>query len=102
MILAIIIFIFAFTVGLMMELYKKKMRKDKAGDWENKIIALGLSAIFGYVFFKISAFYELSAMVKDTPWLIIPSALLIYILQLPACMAFWKPLLKKWMKRKLK
>lgn len=101
MILMIILLAFAFFIGLVMELYKKKIRKDKATTIENRIVAFLLSGIFGFLFYKVSAISLLQKGLRDTPWLIVPYAIIIYILQRPVCMSFWKPLLKKWMERKL-
>lgn len=101
MILMIILLTFAFFIGLVMEIYKKKIRKDNATNTENKIVAFLLSSVFGFFFYKVSALSLLQIGLKDTPWLMVPYAILIYILQRPVCMSFWKPLLKKWMERKL-
>lgn len=102
MVLALILFVFAFFIGLVMELYKKKIRKDKAGDWENMGVAFTLSCVFGFLFYRIALTSSFMDAYKSSPLLIIPSVILVYILQRPACMSFWKPLLKKWMKRRLK
>ena len=102
MTLALILFVFAFFIGLVMELYKKKIRKDKAGDWENMGVAFTLSFILGFLFFRIVVTIETINTITTTPLLIIPSSILIYILQRPVCMSFWKPLLKKWIERRLK
>jgi hypothetical protein len=37
---------------------------------------------------------------NPTPYLVVLYTIVIYLLQLPACMAFWKPLVKKFMERK--
>lgn len=102
MVLALILFVFAFFIGLVMELYKKKIRKDRAGDWENMVVAFMLSCIFGFLFYRIALTSSFMDAYKSSPFLVIPSVILVYILQRPACMSFWKPLLKKWMKRRLK
>lgn len=100
MILILVLLAFAFFIGLVMELYKKFVRKDKASDLENRLVAFALSAAFGMVYFLVfdsSAFPE---EFKFSPWLIVVFSVAIYILQLPACMQVWKPLLKKVVEKK--
>lgn len=101
MILVIAVFVFAAFIGLVMEVYKKKIRKDRAGDWENIIIAFLLSGVFGFISYRIAEATGFITTYGGTPFLIIPFTILIYILQRPVCLSFWKPLLKKWMEKKL-
>lgn len=96
MIVLVLIFLaFAAFVGLMMEIYKKSIRKDKASVWEIRGVAFALSAIFGTVAWLITDTHLLAEMLKDTPWNIIPFTVIVYLLQLPACMSVWKPILKR-------
>ena len=96
MIVLVLIFLaFAAFVGLLMEVYKKNIRKDKAGVWEIRGVALALSAIFGTVAWLITDAHMLAQMLKDTPWNIIPFTVIVYLLQLPACMSVWKPIMKR-------
>ena len=95
MVLVLIFLAFAAFVGLLMEIYKKNIRKDKASIWEIRGVALAMSAIFGTVAWLITDAHMLAAMLKDTPWNIIPFTVIVYLLQLPACMAVWKPVLKR-------
>lgn len=96
MIVLVLIFLaFAAFVGLLMEIYKKSIRKDKASVWEIRGVAFALSAIFGTVAWLITDAHMLAEMLKDTPWNIIPFTVIVYLLQLPACMSVWKPILKR-------
>lgn len=96
MIVLILIFLaFAAFVGLMMEVYKKNIRKDKASVWEIRGVALALSALFGMAAWLTVDAHLLAEPLKDTPWNIIPFTVIVYLLQLPACMAVWKPILKR-------
>lgn len=96
MIVLVLIFLaFAAFVGLVMEIYKKSIRKDKASVWEIRGVAFALSAIFGTVAWLITDVHMLAEMLKDTPWNIIPFTVIVYLLQLPACMSVWKPILKR-------
>lgn len=101
-VLLLIVFVFAAFIGLLMEVYKKKIRKDKAKVWEIKCVALIVSFLFGIVLYQMLEVSSICTVIKNTPWLIIPSGLVIYLLQRPVCMSFWKPLIKKWMERKLR
>ena len=47
MILILVLLAFAFFIGLVMELYKKLIRKDRASDIENRLVAFGLSGEIG-------------------------------------------------------
>ena len=96
MIVLVLIFLaFAAFVGLVMEIYKKSIRKDKASVWEIRGVAFALSALFGTVAWLITDAQMLAEMLKDTPWNIIPFTVIVYLLQLPACMSVWKPILKR-------
>jgi heme/copper-type cytochrome/quinol oxidase subunit 4 len=100
MILILVLLAFAFFIGLVMELYKKLIRKDRASDIENRLVAFGLSGVFGVVHFFV---FDSSAFPEEfrfSPLLIVVFTVAIYILQLPACMQIWKPLLKKVVEKK--
>jgi hypothetical protein len=100
MTLSAILLAFAAFLGLAMELYKKTLRKDKAGELEIKGVALSCSAVLGFVTFRIVAGTGLDGGLNPNGYLIVLYTIAIYLLQLPACMAFWKPLLKRFMERK--
>lgn len=89
-------------LGLVMELYKKTLRKDKAKEWEIRGVALLLSAFFGFVLYKVIDPSFLPDGVYFTPWIIVVLTVLVYILQLPACMKVWKPIVKDIIERKAK
>ena len=93
--LILIFLAFAAFIGLLMEIYKKNIRKDKASVWEIRGVALAISALFGTVAWLITDAHLVAEPLKDTPWNIIPFTVIVYLLQLPACMAVWKPLLKR-------
>lgn len=96
MIVLVLIFLaFAAFVGLLMEIYKKSIRKDNASVWEIRGVAFALSTLFGTVAWLITDAHMLTQMLKDTPWNIIPFTVIVYLLQLPACMSVWKPILKR-------
>jgi heme/copper-type cytochrome/quinol oxidase subunit 4 len=100
MILIAVILAFAFFIGLVMELYKKCIRKDMASDIENRLVAFALSAAFAVVFFLVADSSALPDEFRYSPWLIVVYAVALYILQLPACMQVWKPLVRKWLEKK--
>jgi Ca2+/Na+ antiporter len=100
MILSAILLAFAAFLGLVMELYKKSLRRDRASENEIKLVALACSALLGYVTFRIVAGAGMDGGLNPTPYLVVLYTIVIYLLQLPACMAFWKPLVKKFMERK--
>jgi hypothetical protein len=52
------------------------------------------------VTFRIVAGTGMDGGLNPTPYLVVLYTIVIYLLQLPACMAFWKPLVKKFMERK--
>ena len=89
-------------LGLLMELYKKTLRRDKAKEWEIRGVALLLSAFLGFVLYKVTAPAFLPDGVYFTPWITVVFTILIYILQLPACMKVWKPIVKDIIERKAK
>ena len=100
MILLLVLLAFAFFIGLVMELYKKLIRKDKASDIENRLVAFGLSVVFGLVSFLVFDSSAFPDEFRATPWLTVVFTVTIYILQLPACMQVWKPLLKRAVEKK--
>ncbi|MCK9330689.1 MAG: hypothetical protein M0Q94_12515 [Candidatus Cloacimonetes bacterium] len=100
MILLLMLIGFSFFVGLVMEFYKKYIRKNRTTELENRIVALILSIIFGVVIFFSITVTALPDEMKYTPLLIILFTVAIYSLQYPACMAVWKPLVRKWLERK--
>ena len=101
-VLLILFCAFAAFIGLVMEAYKKVVRKDSAGLWEIRAVALVLSTASGLVMTFVVDAGALSPMLVDSLWLAVPYTIVVYLLQLPACMKVWKPLLKKWMARRLK
>ena len=101
MTLSAILLAFAAFLGLVMELYKKSLRLDKAGEHEIKLVALACSGLLGYVTFRIVVGTGIDGGLNPTPYLVVLYTVAIYLLQLPACMAFWKPLVKKFMERKV-
>ena len=101
MTLGAILLAFAAFLGLVMELYKKTLRRDKASEHEIKLVALACSALLGYVTFRIVAGTGMDGGLNPTPYLVVLYTVAIYLLQLPACMAFWKPLVRKFMERKV-
>ncbi len=100
MTLSAILLAFAAFLGLVMELYKKGLRRDRASENEIKLVALACSALLGYVTVRIVAGTGMDGGLNPTPYLVVLYTIAIYLLQLPACMAFWKPLVKKFMERK--
>ena len=98
--LLLIIIAFSTFVGMVMELYKKKIRKDKADVFEIGMVAWAFSVLFGFIVFMIFDKNSLPAELAASPLLIVLFAVLIYLFQLPACQAIWKPILKKWAERK--
>ena len=101
MIFTLTILAFSFFIGLVMELYKKAVRKDKSGDTENKLVAFGLSIVFAFVEFKVINVNAVPNGLEFSPWIIALLAVFIYVMQKPACMDLWKPILKKWLEKKL-
>ncbi|MEA5033567.1 MAG: hypothetical protein VB025_15590 [Sphaerochaeta sp.] len=100
MILSAILLAFAAFLGLVMELYKKSLRCDKASEHEIKLVAIACSAILAYVTYQVAPASTPVGDLKATPYLVVLYTVAIYLLQLPACMAFWKPLVKRFMEKK--
>jgi len=96
MTLSAILLAFAAFLGLAMELYKKSLRRDRATENEIKLIALACSAALAFVAYQVAPTGEL----RNSPYLVVLFTVAIYLLQLPACMAIWKPLVRKFMERK--
>jgi len=100
LIFVIILTAFAYFVGLLVEVYKKFIRKDKSPDWENKLVAFVLSVGFAVALFFIFDTEELMlSAVRNNPAIIVAYSVCLYLLQKPACMAFWKPIFKKLIER---
>jgi len=100
MTLSAILLAFAAFLGLVMELYKKSLRSDRATETEIKLIALACSAALAFVTYQVAPASTPVGDLNPTPYLVVLYTVAIYLLQLPACMAFWKPLVKKFMERK--
>ena len=101
MILSAILLTFAAFLGLVMELYKKSVRRDRASENEIKLVALACSAALEYVTYQVVPAATPTGELNSTPYLVVLYTIAIYLLQLPACMAFWKPLVKKFMESKV-
>lgn len=101
MILLTALLLFAIFTGLVMEIYKKVLRKDKAQSGEIEGVAFGFSFLFGIVSYLVLTTDALPLGLGHSPFVIILYAVAIYILQLPACMALWKPIIHKVIERKL-
>jgi len=99
-ILLLILIAFSVFVGLVMEFYKKIIRKDKAGEPEITAVAWSFSVLFGIITFFITSDSALPDELIYTPLLILLYSVLIHLFQLPACQAIWKPALKKVIERK--
>ena len=100
--LVLMMIVAALATGLAMEAYKKVARKDRASAWESRLVALVPSTLFGFVLWRTVDFTALSPYLVQSAWMMVPCTLAVYILQLPACMKLWKPLLKRWLDRRLK
>ena len=100
MTLSAILLTFAAFLGLAMELYKKSLRGDKAGETEIKLVALACSAALAFVTYKVAPSSTPVGDLNSTPYLVVLYTVSIYLLQLPACMAIWKPLVRKFMEKK--
>lgn len=100
--LVLMMIVAALATGLAMEAYKKVARKDRASAWESRLVALVPSTLFGFVLWRTVDFTTLSPYLVQSAWMMVPCTLAVYILQLPACMKLWKPLLKRWLDRRLK
>lgn len=97
MTLGAILLAFAAFLGLVMELYKKSLRGDRAGEHEIKLVALACSAGLAFVTYRVTPASTPVGDLNPTPYLVVLYTVAIYLLQLPACMAFWKPLVKKFL-----
>ncbi|PKL10198.1 MAG: hypothetical protein CVV48_03855 [Spirochaetae bacterium HGW-Spirochaetae-4] len=100
MTLGAILLAFAAFLGLVMELYKKSLRCDRASENEIKLVALACSTALAYVTYRVAPASTPAGDLKATPYLVVLYTVAIYLLQLPTCMAFWKPLLKRFMEKK--
>lgn len=99
-ILLLILLAFSVFVGLVMEFYKKIIRKDKAEEAEITTVAWAFSVLFAIVTYLITSRNALPEELVYSPLLMLLYAVLIRLFQLPACQAIWKPILKKWIERK--
>ena len=99
-ILLLILLAFSVFVGLVMEFYKKIIRKDKAGEPEITTVAWAFSVLLGIVTYLITSKSALPEELVYSPLLMFLYSVLIRLFQLPACQAIWKPILKKWIERK--
>lgn len=100
MTLSAILLSFAAFLGLAMELYKKSLRADRAGETEIKLVALACSAALAFVTYQVAPASTPVGDLNSTPYLVVLYTVAIYLLQLPACMAIWKPLVRRFMERK--
>ena len=57
------------------------------------------SFLYGLLTWACTDASVLDGVAATTPWPIVPYTVAVYLLQKPACMKVWKPLLKKWMER---
>lgn len=99
-ILLLILLAFSVFVGLVMEFYKKFVRKDKAEYFEILMVSWAFSVLLGIVTYLITSRNALPEELVYSPLLILLYSVLIHLFQLPACQAIWKPILKKWIERK--
>ena len=99
-ILLLILLAFSVFTGLVMEFYKKKLRKDKADSGEISMVSWAFSVLFAIVTYLITSCNALPEELVYSPLLILLYSVLIHLFQLPACQAVWKPILKKWIERK--
>ncbi len=95
-ILLVILIAFSVFIGLVMEFYKKLVRKDKASGFELTLVAWAFSVLFGIVTFMITDENMIPAGLAYSPMLVVLYSVLINLFQLPACQAIWKPILKRW------
>lgn len=102
MYLVIIILVYSGFIGLVIELYKKVIRKNKARVLEIRTLALVFSVIFSVFIYKIIPINNVFEEINNTPYIIAFYTASIYLLQLPSCMKIWKPLLKDLIERKIK
>lgn len=100
MMLYILILLFSAFTGLFMELYKKSIRKDRARDGEITSVAFSMSVLLSTVLYLITKPGIYPEGLNRTPPMVLVFSIAIYIFQLPACMAIWKPLVRKWIERR--
>ncbi len=100
MTLTAILLAFAAFLGLAMELYKKRERRDGASETEIRLVALACSAAFAFVAYRVAPASTPAGDLNHTPYLVVLYTVAIYLLQLPSCMAFWKPLVRRFMEGK--
>ena len=100
MIFTLTILAFSFFIGLVVELYKKALRKDRSSDTENKLVAFGLSILSAFIEYKVINANALPDGLEFSPWIMALLSVLIYVMQKPACMDLWKPILKKWLEKR--
>lgn len=98
--LIIILLMCSSFIALVMELYKKSLRADKAKEGEIRTVALALSSAFSYAIYKVIDASAIDSSLYNSPFLILLYAITLYLLQLPTCMAFWKPIVKHLIQRK--
>jgi len=101
MMLSLLLILSGFA-GLMMELYKKTIRKDKANEGEVRLVAIIISTVLGYLLYMVLDPCALPDGIVFSPWITVLFAIMVYILQLPACMKIWKPIVKDVIERKAK
>ena len=93
------ILLYAALIGFVMETYKKGLREDRAGVWEIRLVALLWSLLSAVFIWAATDASEIQGIAVNSPWLIVSYTAAVYLLQKPACMKVWKPLLKNWMER---
>ncbi len=109
----IILFVFVMAVAVIMDGYKKvvrgynttvdgkTVRKTKAKPWEIRLIACSLSLLSAIVVFYTVDIRSVYPQVNQL--IILPYAIVIYLLQLPACMTVIKwtsnEIFRSWLKR---
>lgn len=99
-VLLLILLAFSVFVGLVMEFYKKFIRRDKADSLEITMVAWAFAVLFAIVTYLITSRDAIPEQLVYTPLLILLYSVLIHLFQLPACQAIWKPVLRKWIERK--
>lgn len=94
---------FIYIVGLIVEIYKKYIRKGNTHNWENRLVAFVFSFGLGYVMYRVFPISSIAGtMTEPSVFDALAYGAAIYVLQLPACLAIWKPLVKEFMARKMK
>lgn len=102
MYLVVIILIYSAFIGLVMEIYKKVIKKDSAKSIEIRIVAFILSVLFSFFTYKILPIEFVFEELENTPFLMIFYTISIYLLQLPSSMKIWKPMIKNIIEREIK